>query len=328
VASGTTVLSISLIKGQMILDATPLIVVSVVNWNTAGSTIRCLRSLLAMTYPNFRVVVVDNASVDASAVRIRHSFPRVTVIESPFNCGFAAGHDLARRQAERWSGSAVWLVNSDAVVDPLALTYLVAAWQEQGDAIFGGVPLVRDESGTVWLNFPQKYLRKSATPHTLQRDDDIEFTEHWQTRDPFRVSAVPGSSLFIPLGLVRAFGWMDNTWFLYCEEIDYCYRLRKLGVQSMLVPKSQIWHHGGGSHTFSTRVTDCIQYYRARNEIVLAQRHSSCLFAGLIALKKICRGAFVGMSNPRRAAMILRGVLHALRGRMGKTIAPEDALNK
>lgn len=316
------------IKGQMSLNAKPLIVVSVVNWNTADATIRCLRSLQVMTYPNFRVVVVDNASIDASAVRIKHSCPWVTVLESPSNCGFAAGHDIARRQAEQWLGAAVWLVNSDAVVDPLALTYLVAAWQEQGDAIFGGVPLVRRESGAVWLNFPQKYLRESVTPHSFQRDEDVEFTEQWQTRGPFRVSAVPGSSLFIPLGLVRVFGWMDKAWFLYCEEIDYCYRLRKLGVRSMLVPKSHIWHHGGGSHTFSTRVTDCIHYYRARNEIVLAKRHGSRLFAGLIALKKACRGAYVGLSNPLRAAMIWRGILHALSGRMGKMIAPEDALNK
>jgi hypothetical protein len=101
--------------------------------------------------------------------------------------------------------------------------------------------------------------------------------------------------------------------------------LRSLGAACYLVPQAQIWHGGGGSHQSSRMVADCIHYYRARNEIVLAQRYAGRLTAWLTAAKKIARAAYVWTGNARRGRLILRGVRDAIAGRMGKTLAPEDA---
>lgn len=303
----------------------PMVVVSIVNWNTAERTLQCLQSLQALPYANYRIVLVDNASSDDSVARVRAAYPALTILQSPDNLGFAGGHALAYRHALDCGAAAIWLVNSDAQVDAQALSRLVAAWQRHGDAIYGGVPLLRRDDGTVLLNFPEKYLAESGRPHAFRRDADIEFDSAWRAREPFRVGAVAGSCFFLPLQLVRRHGWLDPAWFLYCEEIDYCYRLRRAGVACYLVPQAQIWHGGGGSHQDSQRVADCIHYYRARNEIVLARRYAGRLTAWLTAAKKVARAAYIWSTNPRRGCLILRGVRDAVAERMGKTLAPEDA---
>lgn len=301
----------------------PVVVVSVVNWNTAEATLRCLHSLHDCTYPSFRIVVVDNASRDDSIDRIRRGFPSVTVLSNPDNVGFAAGHHRAWTQAVAWGAAAMWLLNSDAVAEPDALARLVAAWQMHGSAVYGGVPLVRSASGTVLLNFPSKYLLESGIPRAFQRDHAVEFDQTWEEREPFPVGAVPGSTLFLPLTLIASNGWMDDRWFLYCEEIDFCYRMRSLGVPRILVPQSKIWHQGGGSHRESMTLTDCIAYYRTRNEIALTRRHAPVVTTVFVVIKKLCRGAFQFLSRPQRAQMIFLGILDAILGRMGKKFAPE-----
>lgn len=303
----------------------PLIVVSIVNWHTAETTLRCLRSVYASSYPNLRVVVVDNASADDSVEQLRSAYPDLTVLRSDENIGFAAGHALAWRQAVAWGAEAIWLLDSDAEVDALALARLVVAWQQHGDALYGGLPLC-DRGATTMLNFPTKFLDPGWRPRVFQRDVLIEFTSAWRQHAPLRVGAIIGNCMLLPRALVEQHGWMDHAWFLYCEEIDYCCRLRARGVSCYLVPQAQTWHRGGGSHRRWPRVEDCVHYYRARNEIVLTRRHAGMSAALAVAMKKVLRGAYQCLRRPQRGWQIWHGVVDALGGRMGKTLAPEAGM--
>jgi GT2 family glycosyltransferase len=121
---------------------------------------------------------------------------------------------------------------------------------------------------------------------------------------------------------------MDRGWFLYCEEIDYCYRLRALGIRSVLVPRSQVLHLGGGSHRHLCGVKACIDYYHARNEIELARRYAGSLVWQCIALKKLLRALLSLVSGDRlRANMVFAAVNDARRRRLGKTFSPENFLH-
>ncbi len=300
----------------------PLVVVSVLNWNTPALTLRCLRALAACDYPALRLVVVDNASGDDSVAQIRAAWPRITLLCATENRGFAEGHALALAQARTWNAAALWLLNSDAEPETGALRRLVDAWQAHGDAIYGGAPLCPTADGRLQLNFPDKYLDPAGRPRPFRRDRRVIYDASWATAPPRRVGAVAGSCLLLPLRLIDTLGWLDPAWFLYCEEIDYCYRLREHGVACWLVPQARVWHAGGGSAT-ARGVADAIAYYGARNEIVLARRHADGVMAGLIALKKLLRALALAVLRPRRAAYVLRGLIDALRGRRGKAVAPE-----
>jgi len=304
----------------------PLVVVSVVNWNTPDRSLACMRALRASTYTNFRIVLVDNNSRDDSVARFRAEMPELDVLTPNENRGFAAGHGLALARARQLGADALWLVNSDALAEPEALQHLVDAQAEHGAAIYGGVPLRRAGDGTALLDFPAKFLDEQARPRAFLRDAEIPFDADWQQRGALRVGAVPGSSMFIPLSVVATHGWLDESWFMHCEEIDFCYRLRAAGIARFLVPASRVWHEDGGSSAGRPRVADVIRYYRARNEILLARRYGKPGTAPLIALKKVLRATAALPHGLFRARCILRGAWDGWRGVIGKTLSPDDFL--
>jgi GT2 family glycosyltransferase len=311
----------------MTRDSAPLVVISIVSWNTADLTLACVESVLALDYSNFRVVVIDNDSVDDSVPQIRRSFSGVTIIELAENRGFAVGHAATLELARELGAEAIWLVNSDARVEIDALSKLVDAWKTHGDALYGGLP-VREQDGEITIDFPAKFLPPDAMPRAWLRDTEIRFDEAWGSAPARKVGAVMGTTMLVPMRVVERHGWMDRRWFLYCEEIDYCYRLRAQGVESILVPQSRVRHLRGGSHLDRAAVGDCVAYYRARNEIALAQRHGAVHVAAVWAVKKTMLALRTLMSRPSRTRMILAGVIDALKRVTGKRHAPEWFLDR
>lgn len=301
----------------------PLIVVSIVNWNTPAQTLECIDAIERLIYPRRRTIVVDNASRDESVARLRARGS--TVVCSARNDGFAAGHAQAWREAQSCGADAIWLVNSDAIVEPDALTHLVEAWREHGDAIYGGLSLQRD-GDTEWIDIPQKFLDPAAIPRPFRHDRRIAFDEVWRDRAPLRVGAVSGVSMLLPLALARRHGWLDDSWFMYCEEIDYCYRLREPGVACWLVPRARAWHAQRGSQRGRAGVADVMRYYETRNQIRLARRHAGRTVAATIAAKKFVRALATLPFEPTRARWLLRGAIDGVRGRCGRPHAPDDAL--
>lgn len=302
----------------------PLVVASIVNWNTPERTLECLEAVGRLDYPRLHTIVVDNGSRDDSLARLRgHG---ATVLHSAYNGGFAAGHAHAWREAERCGADAIWLVNSDALVEPDALAQLVAAWREHGDAIYGGLPLHRGDDGSSTIDLPEKFLDPAARPRPFRRDRTLAFDAAWRERAPLRVGAVSGASMLLPLALLARYGWLDESWFMYCEELDYCFRLRARGVACWLVPRSRAWHARRGSQQGRAGVADVMRYYETRNQIRLARLHAGAATAAVIAAKKIARALAGAPFDLARARWQLRGCNDGLRGRGGRPHAPDDHL--
>jgi GT2 family glycosyltransferase len=302
----------------------PFVVVSIVNWNTPAQTLECLDAIKRLAYPRVHTIVVDNASRDDSVARLQAR--GATVLRSTTNDGFAAGHAHAWRAAQACGADAIWLVNSDAIVEPDALTHLVAAWHEHGDAIYGSLSLRRGGGDVAWIDIPQKFLDPSALPRPFRRDRPIAFDAGWRERAPLRVGAVSGVSMLLPLALTLRHGWLDESWFMYCEEMDYCCRLRDEGVACWLVPRARVWHTQRGSQRGRAGVADVMRYYETRNQIRLARRHAGRAVATLIGAKKFARALATASFAPVRARWLLRGAIDGMLGRSGRPHAPDDAL--
>ena len=305
----------------------PLVYISLVNWNHAEKTIKCIRCLHQQTYPNYQIVIVDNASSDDSVAQIKAAHPDVLLLRSDTNIGYAGGHEISMRQALSDGADLLWILNNDTQIEGDALAQLVNAYQLHGDGLYGGVPLTYGRDNQRIVRMHRKYLNTNYREVLFDRDSFAPYeTVFPQPKAAQRVAAISGSCFMMPLSIVRQHGYMDTDYFLYSEEIDYCFRLSRAGVPMWIVPSAIIWHEGEGSSTgVSSVLSDIVQYYRIRNQLVRIQRYGSrwdttraIVKNMLLVVLSIARGHF------RRAGFMLRGLWDGLRRKLGKTYPPEN----
>lgn len=235
--------------------------VVVVNYRTPGLTRLCLRSLEpeVARHPQTHVVVVDNASGDGSVEQLRAAIDEAgwgqwaQVIASPVNGGFAAGNNLAIRAAQASGGKPrfIWLVNPDAEVRPGALATLLDFMQRHPRAGIAGGSL-EAENGQPWpyaFRFPSLWseiddgLRLGLVSRWLERRSIVRRMGD----QPQRVDWISGANFMIRGELLDAVGLMDESYFLYFEETDYCLQAVHAGWECWYVPAARVMHIAGQS---------------------------------------------------------------------------------
>jgi GT2 family glycosyltransferase len=207
--------------------------VIIVNWNTGATLDACLASCVADGNGDLEILVVDNASSDGSAAAARARHPRVRLIETGANLGFAAG---ANRGAAAASGDVLVFLNPDARLLPGAVGLLVdALLLVPGAGIAGGALI--DERGRwqpAWARFdPLAHLLLDTTPGRIAS----RFR-----REPHRVDWVYGTLMAVRRDLFRQLGGFDARYFVYGEDLDLCYRAAQLGARTIHVPGARAVH--------------------------------------------------------------------------------------
>jgi hypothetical protein len=220
----------------------------IVNWNTRELLRDCLTSVLSPCGGlAVEILVVDNASSDGSAAMVRAGFPAVRLIESPRNIGFAAGNNLALRQVR---GRHVFLLNSDTLVRGDVLADAVA-WLDAHPSAGVVGPLVLNSDGTLQpscSSFPT--LRNLALQllgvTRIARLDGYRLTG-WDRSTARRVEVVSGAAMFVRRAAMEEVGLLDESFFFYGEETDWCHRFVRAGWEVVFVPLPAVTHFGGGS---------------------------------------------------------------------------------
>lgn len=296
------------------------ICVSVLNWNAWQQTVACVRSLQALQYPDLHIAVVDNASQEP----LEPALQDVHLIRAAENRGYSGGHRLALHWARQSGAALLWLLNNDLIVQPETLAQLLRAYQQHGAGLYGSLPL--DMDGAQVNAGVKFYFCDAHGKPNMQRS--VEGLMIPRTGDHVFAN-VSGSSLLIPLELIERHGFMDDRFFLYWEETDYCFRLARRGVRSILVADSQVHHRSGGAvHASNTALTHVIRYYINRNRLVVLRRHASLRYylyvirTELLQAAKIVRKGVLDM--PER--FYLHSVCDGFLGRLGKVYAPETYL--
>jgi GT2 family glycosyltransferase len=246
---------------------------AIVNFNTRDQLARCLDSL---QHEGLRhIVVVDNASIDDSVI-VAGRYPSVQVIANPTNVGYGAA---ANQAIEVASGRFVLLLNADTVVYPGSVSELVTYLEARPEVAIAA-PRLRYADGTLQHScFP--------FPGTLGWFLENEPLSVWTQHVPyarersvtFRTSdeprAVPwalGAALLMRRDKVLEAGGFEESYFMYFEEVDLCYRLARAGWSTHVVPAAVVMHVGGGS-TSQVRTSMLIQ--RFRSTLAYYRRHSS-----------------------------------------------------
>ena len=215
------------------------VLVIVVNFNGGAMLRACLDSLQQQHFRDFRTVVVDNASTDGSVDGLEVTYPWVHVIRSPRNLGFAAGNNLALREA----GSARWvaLLNPDAVARPDWLERLVIAARAHPQFGLFSSRLLADEAGTVLDGAGDAY-HVWGVPWRVGHGQAAtgKFLNAREIFAPCAAAALYCREVF------QDTGGFDEDFFCYVEDVDLAFRARLLGHRSLYVPDSIAVHIGSG----------------------------------------------------------------------------------
>jgi GT2 family glycosyltransferase len=320
-------------------NSDPLVYISVLNWNSYEKTIHCIGELERLDYSNIRIIVVDNASRDGSVEHIRGAFPHLATIASKENLGYAGGHRLAVDEAAKAGADLIWLLNTDLKMRPDTLSALVDGYRRLGNALYGSIPLkienttriggflawVVDDDGKPDFNRELPFLGKP-------------YDDHFGSDQSERPTAgLAGSSLLIPLAVIREHGFMDERFFLYSEEVDYCLRLLKKGVPAYIVPRSTVMHEYGGTYGKRQNLSLVVNYYYKRNRLILLRRHigmgrylQQLGMDGTKSLKKLLKYVLRHRNAPSALEVQCEcwAVIDAAFNHMPKRFAPEDYLDQ
>ncbi len=217
----------------MIPMESPKVFVVILNKDGKECLPECLRGVFGLAYPNFEVVVVDNASRDGSIEDARRDFGRVHFILNRENLGFAAGMNIGIRFARSKGARFIWLMNNDAVPGRDALSELVRIAMREPKALLS--PLVLDRSGKTWFSGGRiDWLRMRAV--------HVDSPTDTKRNDPYGTGFLSGCALFLPVDAIGAVGLFDEGYFLYYEDADYSLRAKKSGFRLLIAPKAVVVH--------------------------------------------------------------------------------------
>lgn len=242
------------------------ILVSLVNWYRYEDTIRCARQIQQLYAVD--ISIVDNDSPNDSYAQLAKHLSDMNIIASKENRGYAGGHKLNIEYAMQHQYDAVWILNSDIDLVQNTLDAIIAAWQMHGDNVYGSVTLNSENTHEVEFGgCPIEESKENADRfiYDIYKGciyNEIPNDEVWE------VPCVEGSSCFIPMNVILKYGFMRTDYFMYAEELDYCYSLRKKNnVKCYIVRNSVVVHKNSSSFKLPQDIGWIMNYYRRRNFI-------------------------------------------------------------
>ena len=305
----------------------------IVNWNTADLLRDCLKSVYECAGAvEYEIIVVDNASADSSAEMIKNKFKNVILIENTGNRGFAAANNQGMAVA---TGRYVLLLNSDTIVLENSIANTVSFADENPEVAVTGCQVLNPD-GTVQrtcFKFPSilNMLLSSTYLYKLfprNRFFGREQMTWWDRSDVREVDVVTGCFMLVRREAIEQVGMMDERFFMYGEETDWCYRFRKRGWKIMFAPVGRIIHLGGQSTAkkpvamiiqLRLSILKFIKKHYGRSSYLLARFLVALFFA--VRLPAWLAMAFLRPAARSEAAIKIRaystGVVDALFGQVG-----------
>jgi len=235
----------------------------IVSWNTRDLLRQCLISLGEnLTGLSHEIYVVDNGSIDGSVVMVRSEFPEIKLIENKRNLGFARANNLAMRAA---GGRFFLLLNSDTMVKKGAIEGLLETMRNDPCIGIAGLQLLNSDGSkqNSICSFPS--LLTELTNKSLLRalfPSKYPGKEH-QITTPIEVDAVIGSCMLVRRDAVDAVGLLDEDYFFFFEETDWCMRMQEAGWKVVFDPRHSIIHLQGKTAA-NVNVRARIEYWRSR----------------------------------------------------------------
>ncbi|MFY9457922.1 MAG: glycosyltransferase family 2 protein, partial [Candidatus Spechtbacterales bacterium] len=294
----------------------PKAFVILLNWNNWDETQKCLKSLSAVIYSDYEVIIVDNGSSNGDIESIQ-SFCKTAEGGIPVfnasNLGFAGGNNVGIKYALAHGADYVMLLNNDTIVAPGFLAELVKAAEGNPSSGILGSRIYKYGTNEVVFDDGKvnKFLNKAEHAASYQLS----------TANCRIVDYITGAAMLVKREVIERVGLMREEYFLYYEDVDWCLRARRAGYKCVLVPTSKVWHKVSAT---TKEGSPSYIYYHTRNSLMLAKFNGSisqkvvAYLSGLWILVKQIIKFFLLPSKRVWARAMARGVIDFYRGKYGK----------
>ena len=235
----------------------------IVNWNTKEYLLHCIDSILQKkgSIP-MEIIVIDNGSRDRSGEEVKRQFPGLRLIENGRNLGFAKAVNQGLRVS---SGRYLLLLNPDTQLREGAIENLVSFMESHAEAGVAGAQLLKGDGSkqNSIANFPS-LTTELLNKNLLRRLFPKKFPgKEKDYPEPIEVDSVIGACMMVRRDVLDQVGLLDEDYFLFLEETDWCYRIKRTGWRIYHVPQAEVYHFQGKSAE-AVKKEARVEFYRSR----------------------------------------------------------------
>lgn len=217
----------------------------IVTYNCIEYLRGCLDSIkINPPHQSCELIVVDNASTDNTVEIVTSKYPEVRIIANPTNAGFGVANNIGMNAAD---GEYILFLNPDTKVLENSIDCMISALNKRSDVGIVGCRVLMPEGGVqpfIFGNDPKlSYLIKRAILMAVFK----KFAHDWEKQEVQEVDWVTGACMMVRASLVKAVGGFDEKMFLYFEDNELAFRMRRHGSKALYYPYAEIIHYGGKS---------------------------------------------------------------------------------
>lgn len=294
----------------------PLVITVILNSNRKDDTLDCLASLSKNAYRNHKIIVLDNNSTDGSIEAIQSTFPNVEINKIAVNLGWSGNNNVGINLAMEQSADWIFLLNEDTILDSDCLSVLVDAGESDpsigivGPLVyhFDEPEIIQTAGGTLNEKWEGGHLGKNEV-------------DRGQFSNPHLVDWISGCAIMVRRAVIEQVGVLDERFFYYWDETEWCMRARKAGWKILNVPAAKLWHKGV-QRDYQPKPS--LTYYDTRNHLLFVSKHNAPFRAQFNTWFQIIRTLVSWTIKPKWRSMskhrdaLWRGIIDFLRCRWGQ----------
>lgn len=261
----------------------PYIGIVTVTYNSGDVVDEFIQSIRAQSWTNFRLYVVDNASRDDSLERLRTGFAgdsRYREIANANNCGIARGNNQGTSAALADGCDYVLLLNNDTVFAPDLLAGMVAEMERLGARALVPKMLYHEPSNVIWC--------AGGTFNPWRGYSVIHYGENEVDRgdydQPRRIEYAPTCCMLIKKDVFSEIGLMDENYFVYMDDVDFCFRALKAGIELWYSPQTTLYHKVG---SLTGGMSDFSVLNATRGKVYFIRKHAGWAIAGWLLIYQV-----------------------------------------
>lgn len=238
----------------------PKVSIIILNWNNLNDILECLESVYKSDYPNYEVIVVDNASSDGSHDEIKKLFPRAALIKNNENMGYAGGNNIGIKYAMCGDAQYFWLLNNDTIVEPDTLANLVRAGQTSSQT---GLL-----SPVIYYYYTRSKIQFCGSYFDMDNFKSVAFRDLFEAqKHGDKDVSLWGTALLIKRKVIEKVGFFNDNLFAYYEDTDFSLRSINIGFSNKIVLSAKIFHKSHFEDNGTRRnLPAYIYFYMSRNE--------------------------------------------------------------